>query len=67
MMVKYKRRKGRVVVKEMHVCGGRCTGESGLKADEVGGLGSWGGVDVGGDEEVVEEYGVHGDFEVEGG
>ena len=48
----------------MHVCGGRCTGEGGLKADEVGGLGSWGGVDVGGDEEVVLEDGVHGDLEV---
>jgi hypothetical protein len=48
----------------VHVCGGRCTGEGGLKANEVSGLGSWGGVDVGGEEEVVEEDGVQGDFEV---
>jgi hypothetical protein len=48
----------------VHVCGGRCTGESGFKADEVSSLRGWGGVDVGGDEEVVEEDCVHGDLEV---
>jgi hypothetical protein len=65
MMVKNKGWKRGVIVEEVHVCGGRCTGEGGLQACEVGGLSSWGGVDVGGDEEVVLEEGVHGDLEVE--
>jgi hypothetical protein len=64
MMVKNKRRERRVIVEEVHVCGGRCTGEGGLEADEVGGLSSRGGVDVGSDEEVVLEDGEHGDLEV---
>jgi hypothetical protein len=64
MKIKDKGGEGRVVVKEMHVCGGRCTGEGGLEAREVGGLSGWSGVDVGGEESVVAEDGVHDDLEV---
>jgi hypothetical protein len=64
MMIKNKRRKSGVIEEEMHVCGGRCMGEGGLEADEVGCLGRWGGMDVGEEEVVVAKNGVHGDFEV---
>jgi hypothetical protein len=39
-------------------------GEGGFKAHEVGGLSGWGGVDVGDEEAMVAEDGVHGDLEV---
>jgi hypothetical protein len=64
MMIKNKRGKSRVIVKEAHVCGGRCVGKSGLEADEVCCLGRWSGVDIGGKEVMVAEDGIHGDFEV---
>jgi hypothetical protein len=63
-MIKNKRREGGVVVKEAHVCGGRCVGEGGFEADEVCRLSGWGGVDGGCEESVVAEDGVHDDLEV---
>jgi hypothetical protein len=49
----------------MHVCGGRCTGESGLEAHEVCGLGGRGEAVVGVNDTVVEEGGEADELEVE--
>jgi hypothetical protein len=62
--IKNKRRKSGIIVKEMHVCGGRCMGKGGFEAREVSGLSGWSRVDVGGEETVVAEDGVHDDLEV---
>jgi hypothetical protein len=62
--IKDKRRKGGIVVEESHVCGGRCAGEGGCETGKVRRLSCGAREDVGGNDAVVAEDGVHDDLEV---
>jgi hypothetical protein len=65
MVIKNERSERRVVIEEMHVCGGRCMGEGGFEAHEVSGLNGGGKAVVGVDDLVVEEGGETDELEVE--
>jgi hypothetical protein len=65
MMIEDESRKRRVIIKELHVCGGRCMGEGGFEAHEVSSLSGGGEAVVGVDDVVVEEGGETDELEVE--